>query len=291
MEEANKLPLKRVELPLSKFNEVAIPHHLDLLRQHKTNIIKYEEAGEYARVRAEQTNARRVAAQLRALLGELEALRRQVRSSDLPRFDALTKRSRDLTLKAIVDYLETSPLSINRRVEEPPLAGSAVSTDSVGVVAHATDAQQLQPLLQLQVDEHEAVLREREAVLRGWSSLQREVRALHEAWQHVQAAASAQREQVSHTATQVETAAENVQAARSDLALAERIRAGAYGAGGAALGALAMGPAGLVIGAKAGAAAALAGSLLGYVAARVLGTRRQQQIDAAGETADKDKDE
>lgn len=44
-----------------------------------------------------------------------------------------------------------------------------------------------------------------------------------------------------------------------------RIRAGAYGAGGAALGALAMGPAGLVIGAKAGAAAALAGSLLGYV--------------------------
>lgn len=40
MEEANKLPLKRVELPLSKFNEVAIPHHLDLLRQHKTNIIK-----------------------------------------------------------------------------------------------------------------------------------------------------------------------------------------------------------------------------------------------------------
>ena len=40
MDEANKLPLKRVELSLSKFNEVAIPHHLDLLRQHKVNIIK-----------------------------------------------------------------------------------------------------------------------------------------------------------------------------------------------------------------------------------------------------------
>ncbi|XP_063835365.1 uncharacterized protein LOC135084527 [Ostrinia nubilalis] len=105
MEETNKLPLKRVELPLSKFNEVAIPHHLDLLRQHKTNIIKYEEAGEWVRVRAEQTNARRVAAQLRTLLGELEALRRQVRAPDLRRFDALTQRSRDLTLKAIVDYL------------------------------------------------------------------------------------------------------------------------------------------------------------------------------------------
>lgn len=40
MEEEDKLPLKRVEISLTKFNEVAIPHHLDLLRQHKANIIK-----------------------------------------------------------------------------------------------------------------------------------------------------------------------------------------------------------------------------------------------------------
>lgn len=40
MEESDKLPLKRVELSLSKFNEVAIPHHLNLLRQHKANIIR-----------------------------------------------------------------------------------------------------------------------------------------------------------------------------------------------------------------------------------------------------------
>lgn len=40
MDEENQLPLKRVELSLSKFNDVAIPHHLELLRQHKANIIK-----------------------------------------------------------------------------------------------------------------------------------------------------------------------------------------------------------------------------------------------------------
>lgn len=40
MDDVGKLPLKRVELSLTKFNEVAIPHHLDLLRQHKANIIK-----------------------------------------------------------------------------------------------------------------------------------------------------------------------------------------------------------------------------------------------------------
>ncbi|KOB68778.1 Syntaxin-17 [Operophtera brumata] len=107
MDELGILPLKRVELSLSKFNEVAIPHHLDLMRQHRANIIKYEERGEYGRVRAEQTNARRVSAQLRSLLSELEALRRRVRPEDLPKFDASTQRSRDLTLRAIMDYLGT----------------------------------------------------------------------------------------------------------------------------------------------------------------------------------------
>ncbi|VVD03813.1 unnamed protein product [Leptidea sinapis] len=105
MQEDGKLPLKRVELSLTKFNDVAIPHHLDLLRQHKANILKYEELGQYARVRSEQTHARRVASQLRSLLGELEALRRGVRPPDRARFDALTQGSRERTLAAIMDYL------------------------------------------------------------------------------------------------------------------------------------------------------------------------------------------
>ncbi|XP_049882419.1 syntaxin-17 isoform X3 [Pectinophora gossypiella] len=244
MDETNKLPLKRVELSLTKFNEVAIPHHLDLLRQHKANIIKYEQSGEWARVRSEQTHARRVAAQLRALLGELEALRRQVAPADLPRFDAATQHARDLTLRAVVDYLgaiesscrtlgtaareqlkETSPLSINRQAEAREAAASVVSTDSVGVVAEPE-------LIQLQVDEH---------------------------------------------------------AARAELSSAERLRAGAYGVGGAALGALAGGPVGLLIGIKAGAAALVAGSAIGYWGARILGSRRQKQLEAPDDDTEKDK--
>ncbi|XP_069363334.1 syntaxin-17-like isoform X1 [Maniola hyperantus] len=214
MEEDNKLPLKRVELSLTKFNEVAIPHHLDLLRQHKANIIKYEQLGQYARVRSEQTHARRVAAQLRSLLGELEALRRQVRAADVPRFDRLTERARDHTLRAIMDYLgvierscialardaearprgvrDSSPMSISREARG---ADAAASTDSVGLVAHCAEPEQIQLQIQLQVDEKELELRSREAALRGWRELQREVRALHEAWQHVQAAALASRDQ------------------------------------------------------------------------------------------------
>ncbi|XP_045507726.1 uncharacterized protein LOC123703691 [Colias croceus] len=286
MEEEGKLPLKRVELSLSKFNEVAIPHHLDLLRQHKANILKYEELGEYARVRSEQAHARRVASQLRSLLGELEALRRQVRTSDCTKFDQMTQRSRDLTLKAIMDYLgviersciaiidthktrarplETSPLSINRvPMPEADVSGSVVSSESVGVIPEQ---------IQLQVDEHEVSLREREALLAGWSALQGEVRALHDAWQHVQAAALAHRDQINSSAQNVEVAADNVQVARSHLASAEKLRLATLGLGGMAVGALAGGPVGLALGAKAGAAAALAGSALGYMGAALLGRR------------------
>jgi hypothetical protein len=37
---APKLPLRRIEIALSKFNDVAVPHHVDLLKKHKSNIEK-----------------------------------------------------------------------------------------------------------------------------------------------------------------------------------------------------------------------------------------------------------
>ncbi|KAM3957000.1 LOW QUALITY PROTEIN: syntaxin 17 [Aphomia sociella] len=306
MEEENQLPLKRVELSLSKFNEVAIPHHLDLLRQHKANIIKYQESGEYSRVRGEQ-RARRAAAQLRSLLGELDALRGRVRHADRARFDRLTQRARDLTLRAVVDYLgiiesscrtlvaasrvrsrtETPPLTINRPLEsesecerERAVCGSATSTESVGVLE--LDPPPPPPPLQLQLQlgeqTHEDALREREAVLRGWSELQAEVRALHDAWQHVQAAALAQRDHVTHAEASVQRAAADVHAATKQLSVAERLSVGAYGAGGAVAGAMLGGPLGLVLGAKVGAAAA-AGGAAGYLGARLVGVKRRGQLD------------
>ncbi|XP_069363335.1 syntaxin-17-like isoform X2 [Maniola hyperantus] len=306
MEEDNKLPLKRVELSLTKFNEVAIPHHLDLLRQHKANIIKYEQLGQYARVRSEQTHARRVAAQLRSLLGELEALRRQVRAADVPRFDRLTERARDHTLRAIMDYLgvierscialardaearprgvrDSSPMSISREARG---ADAAASTDSVGLVAHCAEPEQIQLQIQLQVDEKELELRSREAALRGWRELQREVRALHEAWQHVQAAALASRDQVSAVAHDVHSAAHDVHAARSTLAAAERLKAGAYGVCGALAGALLAGPAGVLLGVKAGLAVGLAASGLGYLGGAGLARVRRPSVPALPPPDDK----
>lgn len=76
-------------------------------------MVQYEAQGEYAAARAEQSAARRVAAQLRALLLELDALRRRVREPDRARFDTLTQRARDTTLRAIVDYLGTVPPTLH----------------------------------------------------------------------------------------------------------------------------------------------------------------------------------
>ncbi|XP_041985933.1 syntaxin-17 isoform X1 [Aricia agestis] len=322
MEEEDKLPLKRVEVSLSKFNEVAIPHHLDLLRQHKANIIKYGESESWSRVRAEQAHARRVANQLRGLLRELDALRRRVRPQDLDAFDRATRRARENTHKAIMDYLgvierscidlvrigqkrsrrlETAPMSV-QRTNDQTVAGSAVSTDSVGVVGHAHDADNndhddrdhdapralATGVVQLQIEDQELSLREREATLRGWSELQAEVRALHDAWQSVQAAALAQRDHVSSANDNVEVAADNVKEGRTQLALAERIAAGSVGAGGAVVGALVGGPLGALVGAKVAAAAALGGGALGYLAAAALGRRRAQQIDHVVAKSDHD---
>jgi len=35
-----KQSLKRVEIPLSQFRDVAVPYHIDLLKKHKVNIEK-----------------------------------------------------------------------------------------------------------------------------------------------------------------------------------------------------------------------------------------------------------
>jgi hypothetical protein len=35
-----KQSFKRVEIPLSKFRDVAVPYHIDLLKKHKVNIEK-----------------------------------------------------------------------------------------------------------------------------------------------------------------------------------------------------------------------------------------------------------
>ncbi|GBP70410.1 hypothetical protein EVAR_89724_1 [Eumeta japonica] len=77
MEDEGVLTLKSVEPALARFNEDAVPHHVRLLKIHHQHIREFSEAGDWSRVKAEQTNARRVAGQLRALLDDLAQLRQR----------------------------------------------------------------------------------------------------------------------------------------------------------------------------------------------------------------------
>lgn len=47
MLDEEKIPLKRAELSIQKFNDVGIPHHLSLLRNHKSNIKKCLALGDW----------------------------------------------------------------------------------------------------------------------------------------------------------------------------------------------------------------------------------------------------
>ncbi|PSN29887.1 hypothetical protein C0J52_26363 [Blattella germanica] len=99
-----KQSIKKVSIPLNKFNDVAVPHHVEMLKKHKGNIQKFQLMGDWNKVHHEQINAARVIRQLKHLLYEMDVLRNQVQNSDLIDFDKLTDNSRRHAQDAIKEY-------------------------------------------------------------------------------------------------------------------------------------------------------------------------------------------
>lgn len=134
--EVIKQPIKYLEIPINKFNDVAIPHHLDLLKKHKNNIkrvsiynnkvhlnfqrqnknitsnYQYQAVRDWDRVYTEQINASRIVKQLKQLLHEMDTLRGQVLDRDIATFDKLIAKSRTSLLNAIKEYLGWSNTSV-----------------------------------------------------------------------------------------------------------------------------------------------------------------------------------
>lgn len=99
------LTIKQAEISIKKFNDVGIPHHLGLLKNHKSNIIKSLALGDWDKVKKEEINATRVIKQLKNLMLEMDILRGNVLESDLDKFDELTMRGRQKAKEAIQEYL------------------------------------------------------------------------------------------------------------------------------------------------------------------------------------------
>lgn len=97
--------LKHAELSIKKFNEVGIPHHLGLLRNHKSNIEKSLALGDWEKVQKEEINATRVVKQLKNLMLEMDVLRGRIAEDDLDQFDELTLPGRQKAKEAIQGYI------------------------------------------------------------------------------------------------------------------------------------------------------------------------------------------
>lgn len=99
------IPIKQAALAIQKFNEVGIPHHLGLLKNHKSNIEKCLALGDWDKMKKEEINATRVVKQLKNLILDMDMLRSKVIESDLDQFDELTLPGRQKAKESIREYL------------------------------------------------------------------------------------------------------------------------------------------------------------------------------------------
>lgn len=89
-----KLALKQAELSVQRFQDMAVPHHLSLLQNHRSNIEKSLALGDWQKIKKEELNAMRVIKQIKNLLLEMDTLREKLREEDQARFDELMKPGR-----------------------------------------------------------------------------------------------------------------------------------------------------------------------------------------------------
>lgn len=99
------ISIRQAEISIRKFNDVGLPHHLGLLKSHKSNIERSLALGDWDKVKKEEINATRVIKQLKNLMLEMDILRGSVREIDLDKFDELTMSGRQKAKDAIQEYL------------------------------------------------------------------------------------------------------------------------------------------------------------------------------------------
>ncbi|XP_063244514.1 syntaxin-17 [Bacillus rossius redtenbacheri] len=265
-----KQPLKRVEIALHKFNDVAVPHHVDLLQRHKNNIEKFQLSGSWEHVHREQINATRLIKQLKALLLELELLRSQVQDSDLEKFDKLTAAAKTSASGAIDEYLAVNP----QRLSPVWLPAKHDAAAAAGAEGEGGGEQ-----LQLTQSASQEDLEKLEACARSWTELQEHAQDVHELFQEFARVVKEQKNTVDDIEANVEESAENVSAGVTSIYKAARYKSAMYPVAGALLGGCLGGPVGLLAGLKLGGLAAVGCGLLGFTGGHILKKRQHEDND------------
>ncbi|XP_039287692.1 syntaxin-17 [Nilaparvata lugens] len=265
-----KQPLKWMELPISKFNEIAVPHHITQLKNIKLNIQKMARSGDWENMRKEQLKASKVIQQLRALVREMDILRNKVLDSDLSKFDKSIHSSRQAALSTLQEYKEM--------LERLP---SSLEEDRDSRYTDEGESEQMSAQVQASVElsqlSEDVRRMERKAI--AVEELQQEVEQVHELYQELAVMVGSQAEAVTKIESNVEETAVKVEEGERILRHAAKLKIPSYGLAGALLGTCLAGPVGFVAGFKLGSVAAVTGSFLGFTGGRYLKSVHESHIE------------
>ncbi|XP_061929807.1 syntaxin-17 [Apis cerana] len=251
---AIKQPIRRLEIQINNFN-VAIPHHVDLLKRHKTNIQKYQAQHDWEKMRREHINVARIIKQLKELLYQMDTLRAHVLDSDINQFDKLTANARMSILNAIKEYME---LELNL----PMSPESSINEDQAN--SYPLD----NTYIQLQKEQQD--LQHQEACLHAWNTLQGDIHQLHQLFVDFNKIVDDQKELVNSAEDDIVETNINVKEGEKFLEKAARYKVAMYPLAGAVIGSCIGGPIGLLAGLKVGGLTAIGCGILGFTGASIL---------------------
>ncbi|XP_077260700.1 syntaxin 17 [Temnothorax americanus] len=260
-----KQPIRRLEIQINNFN-VAIPHHVNLLKRHKNNIKKYQNQQDWEQVRREHVNVSRIVKQLKELLYQMDTLRAQVLDVDIGKFDKLTTNARSSIMSAIEEYLE---MELNFSTSPPTTSPSPISeSEELPHPLHDRG-------IQLQAEQED--LQRQQTCMQVWNRLQGEIQQLHELFVEFNKVVHDQKEMVDNMENNIEETQINVNEGAKYLQKASRYKVAAYPLAGAMLGTCIGGPIGLLAGLKIGGLAAVGCGILGFTGGSLL---KKKQIES-----------
>ncbi|XP_034481537.1 syntaxin-17 [Drosophila innubila] len=259
-----KLPLKQAEVSVQRFQDMAVPHHLGLLQNHRSNIEKSLALGDWQKIKKEELNAMRVIKQIKNLLLEMDTLREKLRDEDKPRFDELIKPGRTKAFDGMNKFAALQLKSPSSTL------GSQYDEDQVVDIDNVPALQSTLPQLQADFHLEEHQLAQRQACLDQMQRLQHEIYDLQGVFHTMRELTQEQAVSVQSIADNAEEALENVQVGEGYLRNALTYKKAMYPVVGALLGTCVGGPIGMVAGMKAGGLAAVGCGILGFTGGSVL---------------------
>lgn len=286
----NKQPLKRLQIALHRIVKVSIPLHLDLLSKHKENIEKFQNEGKWNLVHTEQINASRTVQQLKSDIYELETVRQQVKSEELPEFEKRVENSRTKALEAIDSFIELhssviqpfSPSLLSNNNEEtspkrsptPPMVSLPeeflIQSPTVSEAEEATEQ-----TLQVKCEPPKDSL-----ASRSWNTLKADLLELNALIRNFALFVTHQQVAINSIEYNVESAHANVREGTKSLGKAAALKAAMLPVTGAVIGGIVGGPIGLLAGFKlAGVAGLVSGGVLGFTGGKYLQKKKSKVSD------------